>query len=206
MTLGMIGLLLGASFASGINLYATVATLGLLHRFDVIALPPALHVLAHPAVVWIALALYLVEFVADKLPAVDHVWDLLHTFVRPPAAALLAYAAVSPAPVPEAWRLVAALLAGTVALTAHATKATARGAVNASPEPFSRAVISVGEDVLAATVAWLAVAHPVVAGVAVLFLLALSVALLVVFFRVARGLWRRLLGRRSVPNEKPAPV
>ncbi len=206
MNLGLIGLLLGASFASGINLYATVATLGLLHRFDVIALPPSLHLLAHPVVVGLAIALYVVEFVADKVPAVDHVWDVVHTFVRPPAAALLAYAAVAPTPVPEVWRLVAALLAGTIALTAHATKATARGAVNASPEPVSRAVISLGEDVLAVSVAWLAATHPLVAAIVVALLLAGCVTLLVVFVRVARGLWRRLLGRRSTPNEKPAPI
>ncbi|HET9952682.1 MAG TPA: DUF4126 domain-containing protein [Candidatus Eisenbacteria bacterium] len=223
MNLGTIGLLLGASFASGINLYATVATLGLLHRFEVIALPPSLAVLSHPVVLGIAIALYLIEFVADKIPVVDHVWDAIHTFVRPPAAALLAYAAVAPAAgavpgtsaVPEVWRIGAALVAGSIAFTAHSTKAAARGAVNASPEPFSTAIVSFAEDLLAVGLAWLAATNPVVAIVAVVLLLALSIVLLWILVRFARGIWRRLFGRGGRgdrdagppgPNEKPAPA
>jgi Domain of unknown function (DUF4126) len=211
MNLATIGLLLGASFASGINLYATVATLGLLQRFHVIALPAQLTVLSHPIVLGLAIALYLVEFVADKIPIIDHVWDAIHTFVRPPAAALLAYAAVAPAGsgVPEIWRIGAALLAGTIAFTAHSTKAAARGAVNASPEPFSNAIVSFGEDLLAVGLSWLAVAHPAVAIAAVALLLVLSIAILWLLVRFARGVWRRLFGRDPVPaadNEKPAPA
>lgn len=221
MNLGMLGLLLGASFASGVNLYATVATLGLLHRFEVIALPPSLAILSHPVVLVIAIALYAVEFVADKIPAVDHVWDAIHTFVRPPAAALLAYAAVAPAAVgpggvaspgvPEVWRIVAALLAGTIAFTAHSTKAATRGAVNTSPEPFSTAAVSLAEDVLAIGLAWLAAAHPAVAVAVVAVLLTISVLILWVFVRFARGVWRRLFGRGgtggpTAENEKPAPA
>lgn len=212
MNLGMIGLLLGASFASGINLYATVATLGLLQRFQVIALPAPLAVLGHPVVLGIAIALYLVEFVADKVPVVDHVWDLIHTFVRPPAAALLAYAAVAApgAGVPDVWRIVAALIAGTIAFTSHSTKAAARGAVNASPEPFSNAIVSFLEDVLAVGLAWLAAAHPTIAIAAVLVLLGVCILLLWLFVRFARGVWRRLFGRAASvppnPNEKPAPA
>jgi len=208
MNLGTIGLLLGASFASGINLYATVATLGLLHRFEVIALPPSLAVLAHPVVLGLAVAFYLIEFVADKIPAVDHAWDAIHTFIRPPAAALLAYAAVAPVDgttaIPEVWRIGAALVAGSIALTAHSTKAATRGAVNASPEPFSNVAVSLAEDVLAVGVSWLAVTHPGIAIVVVLVLLAISIVLLVVLFRFARAVWRRILGRGG--NEKPAPA
>ena len=211
MNLATIGLLLGASFASGLNLYATVATLGLLQRLHVIALPPPLALLSHPIVLGLAIALYLIEFVADKIPVVDHVWDAIHTFVRPPAAALLAYAAVAPsgAGVPEIWRIGAALLAGSIAFTAHSTKAAARGAVNASPEPFSNAVVSFGEDLLAVGLSWLAVAHPALAIVAVAFLLLLSIAILWLLVRFARGVWRRLFGRGASPaadNEKPAPA
>ena len=216
MNLGTIGLLLGASFASGINLYATVATLGLLQRFEVIALPPSLAVLSHPIVLGIAIALYLIEFVADKIPVVDHVWDAIHTFVRPPAAALLAYAAVAPAvgatsAVPEVWRIGAALLAGSIAFTAHSTKAATRGAVNASPEPFSTAAVSFAEDLLAVGLAWLAVTNPAVAIVVVVLLLAASIAILWILVRFARGIWRRLFGggRDTGPpgaNEKPAPA
>ncbi len=211
MNLGTIGLLLGASFASGINLYATVATLGLLHRFEAIALPPALAVLAHPVVLGLAIALYLVEFVADKIPAVDHVWDAIHTFIRPPAAALLAYAAVAPAAgsVPEVWRIAAALLAGTIALTAHSTKAATRGAVNASPEPFSTAAVSFAEDLLAIGLSWLAVTHPAIAIGVVAILLVASIVILVVLFRFVRAIWRRMFGGRGHgrdQNETPTPA
>ncbi|MEK7348226.1 MAG: DUF4126 domain-containing protein [Candidatus Eisenbacteria bacterium] len=211
MNLGTIGLLLGASFASGINLYATVATLGLLHRFEAIALPPSLAVLAHPVVLGLAIALYLVEFVADKIPAVDHVWDAIHTFIRPPAAALLAYAAVAPAAgsVPEVWRIAAALLAGTIALTAHSTKAATRGAVNASPEPFSTAAVSFAEDLLAIGLSWLAVTHPAIAIGVVAVLLVASIVILVVLFRFVRAIWRRMFGGRGQDrgqNETPTPA
>src|SRR5260370_22532115 len=92
-----LGLALGAGFSSGLNLYATVATLGLLQRFGVLHLPPGLQALAHPWVLGIAIALYLLEFLADKIPYVDTVWDAIHTFIRPPAAAILAYAAAGAA-------------------------------------------------------------------------------------------------------------
>jgi hypothetical protein len=117
-----LGLALGAGFSSGLNLYATIATLGLLQRFGVIHLPAPLQVLSHPWVLGIAIALYAIEFFADKIPYVDTVWDAIHTVIRPPAAALLAYSAAGGAP-PE-WRWGAALLAGGVALTSHGTKAS----------------------------------------------------------------------------------
>jgi hypothetical protein len=149
-----IGLAAGTSFAAGLNLYATIATLGLLQRFGVATLPPPLAVLAHPAVIAVALFLFVVEFVADKIPFFDNVWDAIHTFIRPPAAAILAYAAV--AGIPEPWRVVSALLAGGVALTSHGTKASARAAVNTSPEPISNGILSTTEDAIAIGLAWLA--------------------------------------------------
>ena len=172
---------------------------------------PSLAVLAHPVVLGLAIALYLVEFVADKIPAVDHVWDAIHTFIRPPAAALLAYAAVAPAAgsVPEVWRIAAALLAGTIALTAHSTKAATRGAVNASPEPFSTAAISFAEDLLAIGLSWLAVTHPAIAIGVVAILLVASIVILVVLFRFVRAIWRRMLGGRGRgrgQNETPTPA
>src|SRR5712691_10997242 len=138
-----IGLALGAGFSSGLNLYATIATLGLLQRYGVIHLPGSMQVLSHPWVLGIAIALYAIEFVADKIPYVDTIWDAVHTLIRPPAAALLAYSATVAAP-PE-WRWGAALLAGGVALTSHGTKASTRAAVNTSPEPFSNWLLSFGE-------------------------------------------------------------
>jgi hypothetical protein len=185
-----LGLALGAGFSSGLNLYATVATLGLLERFGVIHLPVSLHVLAHPAVLGIAVVLYLVEFFADKIPYVDTAWDAVHTFIRPPAAALLAYSAAGTAP--TEWRWAAALLAGGVALTSHGTKASARAAVNTVPEPLSNWALSFGEDVLAVWLTWMATAHPVATTVIVVALVALSAFLLFHLFRFARRALQRL--------------
>ena len=186
-----LSLVLGAGFSSGLSLYATVATLGLLQRFGVIHLPAALEILAHPWVLGIAAALYLLEFFADKVPYVDTLWDAVHTFIRPPAAALLAYGAAGAA-APE-WRWGAALLAGGVALTSHGTKASARAAVNTSPEPFSNWVLSFGEDLLAVWLTWMATAHPVATTIIVAALVAFSVFVLFHLFRFLRGAIHRLL-------------
>ena len=179
-----LGLALGAGFSSGLNLYATVATLGLLQRFGIVHLPASLQVLQHPWVMGIAAGLYLIEFFADKFPYFDTIWDFIHTFIRPPAAALLAYAAAGGAG--EQWRWAAALLAGGVALTSHSTKASARAAVNTSPEPFSNWTLSLGEDVLAVWLSWMANVHPVATTIVVVMLLALCVFLLYHLFRFAR--------------------
>ena len=194
MSAHLVGLALGASFAAGLNLYATVATLGLLERLGVVTLPPSLHPLAHPVVIGVALFLYAVEFFADKIPYVDTAWDTLHTFIRPPAAAILAYAAV--AGVPEPWRIVAALVAGGVAFTSHGTKATTRAAVNTSPEPISNWVLSVGEDGLAIGLAWLAAAHPLLTLGIVVALMALSIWILVRVARYFRRLFRDTAARK----------
>lgn len=186
-----LGLTLGAGFSSGLNLYATVATLGLLQRFGILHLPPGLQILSHRWVLGIAIVLYLIEFLADKIPYFDTLWDAIHTFIRPPAAALLAYAAAGAAP-PE-WRWGAALIAGSVALTSHGTKASVRAAVNASPEPFSNWVLSFGEDVLAIWLTWMATAHPFATGIIVAALVVLSVFLLYRLFHFARRTLQRLL-------------
>jgi hypothetical protein len=186
-----LSLALGAGFSSGLNLYATVATLGLLQRYGVIHLPSSLEILAHPWVLGLAAALYLLEFFADKVPYVDTIWDAIHTFIRPPAAALLAYAAAATAP-PQ-WRWGAALLAGGVALTSHGTKASARAAVNTSPEPFSNWVLSFGEDLLAVWLTWMATAHPVATTVIVAVLVVFSAFLLFYLFRFLRRAIQQLL-------------
>jgi hypothetical protein len=186
-----LGLALGAGFSSGLNLYATVATLGLLQHFGVLHLPPGLQVLAHPWVVGVAIALYLIEFLADKIPYLDTIWDAIHTFIRPPAAALLTYAAAGAAP--TEWRWAAALLAGGVALTSHGTKASARAAVNTSPEPLSNWILSFGEDILAVWLTWMATTHPLATSIIVAALVALSVFLLYHLFRFARRALQRLL-------------
>lgn len=186
-----LGLALGAGFSSGLNLYATVATLGLLQRFGVLHLPTGLQILAHPWVLAIAIALYFLEFFADKIPYFDTFWDALHTFIRPPAAALLTFAAAGGAP-PE-WRWAAALLAGGVALTSHGTKASARAAVNTTPEPFSNWFLSFGEDVLAVWLTWMATTHPVATSIIVVALVALCAFLLYHLFRFARRAFQHLL-------------
>jgi hypothetical protein len=185
-----LGLALGAGFSSGLNLYATIATLGLLQRYHVIHLPPSLHVLSHPWVLGIALALYAIEFLADKIPYVDTVWDAVHTLIRPPAAALLAYTATLDAP-PE-WRWGAALLAGGVALTSHGTKASTRAAINTTPEPFSNWLLSLGEDALAVWLTWMATVHPTATIVIVAFLVVLAGFLLFHLFRFLRRSLQRL--------------
>jgi hypothetical protein len=185
-----LGLALGAGFSSGLNLYATIATLGLLQRFGIIHLPASLQVLSHPWVLGIAVALYAIEFLADKIPYVDSVWDLVHTVIRPPAAALLAYGAAVAAP-PE-WRWGAALLAGGVALTSHSAKASTRAAANTSPEPFSNWLLSLGEDTLAVWLTWMATVHPTATIVVVSLLLLLAAVLLFYLFRFLRRALQRL--------------
>src|SRR2546423_10044477 len=186
-----LGLALGAGFSSGLNLYATIATLGLLERFHVVHLPGSLQVLAHPWVIGIAIALYLIEFFADKIPYVDTAWDTIHTLIRPPAAAILAYASAGAAP--AEWRWGAALLAGGVALTSHGTKASTRAAANTIPEPFSNWTLSLGEDVLAVWLSWMAAAHPRATIVIVSGLLVLAAFLLFHLFRFLRRALQRLL-------------
>jgi Domain of unknown function (DUF4126) len=185
-----LSLVLGAAFSSGLNLYATVATLGLLERFGVIHLPSQLQALAHPIVLAIAGILYVLEFLADKVPYVDSVWQAVHTFIRPPAAALLAFGATAAAP--EPWRWAAALLAGGVALTSHGTKASARAAANMSPEPLSNWALSFGEDILAVWVVWFATAHPAMAIVLVTALFLISLFLLYHLFHFLRRTLRKL--------------
>ena len=188
--LATLSLVLGAGFSSGLNLYATVATLGLLQRFGVIQLPEHLRVLSHPAVLGIAIVLYLLEFLADKVPYIDSIWQAVHTFIRPPAAALLAFGATAAAP--DVWRWGAALLAGGIALTSHGTKASARAAANLSPEPLSNWALSLGEDVLSVWVVWFATAHPTAAIIVVTILVGVSLFLLYPLFRFLRRTFRKL--------------
>jgi hypothetical protein len=188
-----LALTLGAGFASGLNLYATVATLGLLQRFGIIHLPAPLAALSNPIVIGIAIVLYLIEFFADKIPYLDSIWDGIHTFIRPPAAALLAYAAAGGA-APE-WRVAAALIAGGVALTSHGTKASVRVAANTSPEPFSNWILSFGEDALAVWLTWFATKHPVAAILVICALVALCAYVLWRLSRFVRRAWARLQER-----------
>jgi hypothetical protein len=170
-----LGFALGTSFASGLNLYATVAAAGLFQRLGLVTLPEPLQVLANPVVLGVALTLFLIEFIADKIPYVDSAWDALHTFIRPPAAALLSYSAFAGEGIPEEWKLAAALLAGSVALTSHGAKASTRAAANASPEPVSNWTLSLLEDGFAVFLAWMAAEHPLLTGIVVVVLVVVAV-------------------------------
>jgi hypothetical protein len=181
-----LGFALGTSFASGLNLYATVAAAGLFQRLGIVTLPEPLQVLANPVVLGIALTLFLVEFIADKIPYVDSAWDALHTFIRPPAAALLSYSAFAGEGVPEEWKISAALLAGGVALTSHGAKASTRAAANASPEPVSNWTLSLLEDGFAVFLAWLAAEHPLLTAAVVVVLVVLAVFLIWKLFSYLR--------------------
>lgn len=158
----LFGLLAAISFAAGLNLYATVAALGLLGRFGQLQLPPGLQLLETWPVIAASIALFGIEFFADKIPAFDLIWNALHTFIRVPVAALLAYRATSQL-TPE-HQLMAAILGAGLALVAHSGKTAARAAVTPSPEPVSNIGLSVGEDIIAVALTWLATHHPYIAG------------------------------------------
>src|SRR5579872_3931345 len=167
-----LGFAMGSAWLSGFNLYATVLTLGLLQRFHLAQLPGGLEYLSRWWVISVAAVLYAVEFLADKIPAVDSVWDAVHTFIRVPAGAVLAASAF--AHFDAAVRVIALLAGGTLALSSHGTKASVRLAANASPEPVSNILLSLSEDIFTIGLAALAVFHPVVMlVVVVLFLLLL---------------------------------
>jgi hypothetical protein len=172
----LVGLIVAASFAAGLNVYATVATLGLLAHADVLDLPPALNLLGSWWVIGASGVLFLVEFVADKVPAFDLFWNALQTFVRVPVAALIAYGATAQLS-PEK-QLLATLAGGVIALAAHGGKTAARAAVTPSPEPVSNFTLSMGEDALAIFLTWFATQHPVLASLIVLaFLIVIGVVI-----------------------------
>ncbi len=184
----IIALGMGAAWASGINLYATVLTLGLLGLTGHVVLPPELQILSDPLVLAAAALMYCVEFFADKVPGVDNTWDLLHSLVRIPAGALLAAGAV--AEVGPAAELAAALVGGSLAAATHATKAGGRLVVNTSPEPFTNWALSIAEDVAVVAGLWAALHHP-------WLFLALLVLLVLVLAWLLPRLWRavRRIGR-----------
>jgi len=167
--LSTLGVAMGSAWLSGINLYATVATLGLLQHFGLVVLPGELDVLGNWWVIGVAASMYVVEFLADKIPAVDTAWDAVHTFIRVPAGAVMAAAAFANAD--PVVRVIALLAGGGVALSSHGTKAAVRATANLSPEPFSNIALSLGEDAVAVGSSFLMAWFPVVMlGIVVLFL------------------------------------
>jgi hypothetical protein len=189
-----LGRTMGFSFAAGINLYATVAILGLASRFDWVDLPPQFAVFDNDVVIGVALVLYVIEFFADKIPWVDSVWDAMHTIIRPAGGALIAVATLGDAtPAVEG---LAALLGGTLAAGTHFTKAGTRAVANTSPEPFSNWILSLVEDAFVLGLSILALKYPVAAALVV----AIGVGLMIVFaawiVRAVKRRWRQ--GRREI--------
>jgi len=158
----LFALLAAIGFAAGLNLYATVAVLGLLARFGHLPLPPGLQLLESWPIIAASTALFAVEFFADKIPAFDLIWNALHTFVRVPVAGLLAFQATRQ--LSPGMQLLATLLGAAVAFAAHGGKTATRAAVTPSPEPFSNITLSLSEDALAIGLTWLATQHPYIAG------------------------------------------
>jgi hypothetical protein len=199
-TLQTLSLAMGAAWTSGLNLYATIATLGLAGSAGMIQLPPDLQVLTQPLVIGVACLMYFIEFFADKVPYVDSGWDVIHTFIRIPAGALLAARAVGN--VNPGLELAALLAGGTVALAAHGTKATVRLAVNASPEPFSNWFASVGEDVAVLGGIWMIFHHPLAMVLLVAGFTAFAAWLIPKIFRLAKRGFQAL--RARLRGERPA--
>jgi hypothetical protein len=171
-----LALTMGLAWASGINLYATLLTLGLLANTGNIVLPPDLQIVANPLVIMAAGLMYCVEFFADKVPGVDTGWDTIHTFIRIPAGAMLAAGAVGT--LDPSIELAAAILGGGMAAGSHATKAGTRVLINTSPEPFSNWFASVTEDVMVITGVWACINHPALFLVALLVFIVLMIFLL----------------------------
>ena len=187
-----LGRTMGFSFAAGINLYATVAILGLASRFEWVVLPPQFKVFDNDIVIGVAIVLYLVEFVADKIPWVDSAWDALHTVIRPLGGALIAVTTMGPTS-PTAEGLVA-LLGGSLAAGTHLSKAGTRAIANTSPEPFSNWALSLGEDALVVGLGVVALKYPVAAAVVVVIGVLLIAVFASVIIRGLRTAWRRRAG------------
>jgi len=195
----IVALLVATSFAAGLNVYATVATLGLLGHFGVVGLPTELHRLDSWWIIGASAVLFTVEFFADKVPAFDLIWNALHTFIRIPIAAFLAYAATSHLS-PEK-QLLATLAGGLIAFAAHGAKTSLRAAITPSPEPLSNLSLSLGEDVAAISLTWFATRHPYAAAAIVLFLLLIIAVLVRWVVRALKALFRG--AGRVVEHSRP---
>jgi hypothetical protein len=184
-----LGRTMGFSFAAGINLYATVAMLGLASRFDWVSLPPQFKVFDNDIVIASAVVMFVIEFFADKIPWVDSVWDAMHTVIRPVGGALIAVATLGHAsPTVEG---LAALLGGTLAAGSHFTKAGTRAVANTSPEPFSNWILSISEDFFVVGLGFLALKYPAAAAIVVLICVGVMVTFAAWIIRAVRRRWSR---------------
>lgn len=203
-TIEALSLAMGTAWTSGINLYATVAALGIAKQMELIQLPQNLEVLAHPVVIAIACIMYFIEFFADKVPYFDSGWDAIHTFIRVPAGAILAARALGD--MNPALELAAMLAGGSIALAAHATKATTRLAINASPEPFSNWAASVTEDVAVLGGIWMIFNHPLIMLILVVAFVALGIWIVPKIFRLAKRGFEALRNKmRGIKPDQSAP-
>jgi hypothetical protein len=193
-----LGLAAGAAWLSGIRLYALVSILGLLGRYGSLQLPQSLSLLENPWVIGVSSALFVIEFIADKVPAIDSVWDAVHTFIRIPAGAVLAAGAFGD--YDPVVKVVAGLLGGSLAFGSHATKATTRAAVNTSPEPLSNFVVSTAEDVYAVGSTFAAAFAPI------LILIIVGIGVLIALFLLPRlvRLARRIFKGSSANSSPPS--
>jgi hypothetical protein len=194
-----IAIAMGASWVSGMKLYAAVAMLGLLGRFTSLQLPGELEVLTNWWVIGVASALYVIEFVADKIPFVDSTWDVIHTFIRVPAGAVIAAAAFGD--FDRGVQVIAFLIGGGLAFSSHGTKTTTRAAINTSPEPFSNIAVSLAEDGLAIGSVLLAAFYPILLFVVVAIGLLISIIILPKIIRYIRGVIRK--ARKFFGSDSP---
>ena len=198
-----IALTMGIGWASGINLYAAICTLGILSATGNIALPESLLILEDPMVIGAAGFMYAVEFFADKVPGVDTGWDTLHTFIRIPAGAVLAAGAVGE--LGPAAELAAGLVGGSLAAGAHATKAGSRALINTSPEPFTNWTASMAEDVAVIGGLWMALQNPVLFLAALVLFILLIAWLLPKLLRGIRAVFRKVGGWLGISGSPSAP-
>ena len=187
--LATIGRTMGFSLAAGVNLYATVAILGLASRYHWVELPEQFKIFDNPWIIGAAGVLYVVEFIADKIPWVDSIWDSVHTLIRPVGGAVIAVATLGEQS--PAMQGLIALLGGVVAASSHVTKASTRVAANASPEPFSNWFLSLAEDAFVIGLSFLTLKFPLLA-------LVVSVTILVLIVLTARSIWKWL--RKTEPS------
>ncbi len=195
----LVALAAALGWASGLRLYAVVFLTGAAGFMGWVPLPPGLHVLQHPVVLGASFLMFALEFVADKIPGVDSLWDAVHTFIRIPAGAALAFGALNGAFGVDGntWALLAALAGGTLAATSHAAKTTTRAAANTSPEPFSNIALSLAGDAAVPAMLWLAWEHPLWFWPVLAVAVVMALVLIVVLFKFLRVVWRRFSPQRQ---------
>jgi len=197
----MLALAIGGGWASGLNLYLTVASLGIAQQMHWIHLPGNLETLGNPVVIFFAVLLYLIEFVIDKVPFLDSAWDSVHTLIRPMGGAALASMAYSHSP--DSLQHVMAALAGAASLSAHVGKAGSRIVINTSPEPFSNSAASLAEDGIVLTLLWLVFKHPVLALIVVAGFVALVIWLVPKIFRFIKRFFQMLAAKKENVDQRP---